>query len=62
MKIYRTETLEFHPDPGQTIKEIQAIISKTQNLIYVKHDWIEKDKVFVLVVKREVEIFPDTIK
>ena len=62
MKIYRIETLEIYPDPGQKIEDIQTIIEKTQNLIYVKHDWIEKDKVFVLVVKREVEIFPDTIK
>ena len=62
MKIYRIETLEFHPDPGQSIVEIKAIIAKTQDLTYDKDYWVEKDKVFVLVVKRQVELFPDTIK
>lgn len=62
MKIYRLETLEIHPDPGQGIKEIKAMLEKTQDLTYVKIDSIENKNVFVLLVKREVELYPDTIK
>ena len=62
MEIYRIETLEIHPDPGQSIVEIKAMIEKTQDLVFDKHDWIEVRKVFVLVVRRKVELLPDTIK
>ena len=62
MRIYRVETLEIHPDPGQSIVEIKDMIEKTQDLVFDKHDWIESRKVFMLVVRRKVELLPDTIK
>lgn len=62
MKIFRTENLEIFPAERQTVHDVKAIINKTQDLTVVKHEVLENKNAFLFTVKRELELYPDSIK
>ena len=62
MLIYRYETFEIYPDPDQTIEDVKGLLEKTQDLEVDSYEILENSRAFSFVVKRRVELYPDTIK
>ena len=62
MLIYRYETFEIYPDPDQTIDDVKTLLEKTQDLEIDSYEMVENVRAFSFVVKRRVELYPDTIK
>jgi len=62
MKVFRVEKLEIMPGERQSVHDINAIINKTQDLTVVKHEVLENKNAFLFTVKRELELYPDSIK
>ena len=63
MKIFRVEKLVIEPGERQTVHDIKAIINKTQDLKVISIGQPENEaKGFLFKVKRELELYPDSIK
>ena len=62
MLIYRYETFEINPDLDQTIEDVKGLLEKTQDLEIDNYEIVENSRAFSFVVKRRVELYPDTIK
>lgn len=62
MKIFRIESLEIIPGERQTIHDVTSIINKTQDLEVISSDPMVLNGTLIFTVKRELELYPDSIK